>query len=261
MTSACAGTRAAPARSARGARAARRGSRRAGPTVLRRDDAVGRHIVGLGEDRLRVDALDRVEVGPDRVDAEFRLEAGGGDTGEVRGCGQRRMTSLMAGRRAPRDATPPGRGRRLREPERLGGDAEFRGGRTERGLRRWRRRNRVPRGDEALRGTAALCPRPPDAARRARRDLRPRRALGRRQDDRDEDGQPARRLRLGRRAPRRHERAGARRDAAAAPHRLRDPAGRPLPAHDRGRERGGRPGTCSAGRRRGSASAWTSCST
>ena len=63
---------------------------------------------------------------------------------------------------------------------------------------------------------------------------------GRRQDDRDEARQPARRAHLGRREDRRAERQLARRDRAAPRHRLRDPAGRPLPAHDRRRERGHR---------------------
>ena len=51
------------------------------------------------------------------------------------------------------------------------------------------------------------------------------------------------------------------RHRAAARDRLRDPADRPLPAHDDRREHRAPCRGCSAGRRRGSASASTSCST
>ena len=64
---------------------------------------------------------------------------------------------------------------------------------------------------------------------------------GRRQDDRDEDRQPADRARRGRHPDRRdeHPRPGRRR--APPRDRLRDPAGRPLPAHDDRRQHRDRP--------------------
>ena len=68
-----------------------------------------------------------------------------------------------------------------------------------------------------------------------RRGVLPRRAVGRRQDDGDEARQPARRAHL-RRRPIDGSSVEPRRDRAAARDRLRDPAGRPLPAHDRRRE-------------------------
>ena len=75
-----------------------------------------------------------------------------------------------------------------------------------------------------------------------RNDLRPGRAVGLRQDDQPQDGQPPDRADLRRDPARRRRRHGRERDGAPAADRLRDPAGRPVPAsHDR-QERGCRPG-------------------
>ena len=63
---------------------------------------------------------------------------------------------------------------------------------------------------------------------------------GLRQDDVAQDGQPAHRADERPHPHRRRGRRDARRDRAAAEHRLRHPAGRPLPAPDDRRERGHR---------------------
>ena len=96
------------------------------------------------------------------------------------------------------------------------------------------RHARVPRGHQALPG--------PDRARGRRaqprgargRDLRARRAVRLRQDDRHADGQPHDRHHRGRHPARRRERQAAQAGRAAPRHRLRDPADRPLPAPQRG---------------------------
>ena len=71
----------------------------------------------------------------------------------------------------------------------------------------------------------------------AGRDLRPRRTVGQRQDDGAEARQPADLPDRGRDPHRRHEDLRPRHHGAAAKHRLRHPAGRPVPAHDRRGER------------------------
>ena len=82
-----------------------------------------------------------------------------------------------------------------------------------------------------------------------RRDLRARRAVGRGQDDRDEDGEPADLDHRGRHPDRRDERPFARPLRAAPRHRLRDPAGRALPAPDGRRQHRHRAAASSAGTR------------
>ncbi len=96
------------------------------------------------------------------------------------------------------------------------------------------RRTRLRRGDEAVPGTARAGGRPALADRARGGDLRPRRAVGRRQDDRAEARQPPDPAQQRRHPHRRHLDPRPRRHRAAALDRLRDPAGRALPAHDRG---------------------------
>ena len=117
---------------------------------------------------------------------------------------------------------------------------------------------------------AALVKRYPDARasghrpsrprRRRRRGLRADRPLGLRQDHDDADDQPADRAglrnhRSGR--PRRHAHGPGR---AAPRHRLRDPAGRAVSAHDDRRERRDGAAPAAAGTTRGPRGASTSCS-
>ena len=93
----------------------------------------------------------------------------------------------------------------------------------------------------------------PVADRPGRQDLRPRRAVRLRQDDLAQDGQPAHRADERADPHRRRRCRDARRDRAAPEHRLRHPAGRPVPAPDDRRERGH--GAAPAGLDRRSASA------
>ena len=169
---------------------------------------------------------------------------------------------------APLDDALRGRGARRRPPRRRGltGEVHQSGGvasaapspgiprdqvqhRPARGAVRLPRSRRagVRRGDQALprrrrpRRRQALLEGP------RRGDLRARRPVRLRQDDRDADGQPDDRH-LRRRHPRRRpQRQGARRRRPAARDRLRDPADRPLPApHDR-RQRRHRPAPAGLG--------------
>src|SRR5688500_1013890 len=99
------------------------------------------------------------------------------------------------------------------------------------------RRDRLRPGDQDVSRPPGSRGRRPLAVHPRRGDLLPRRPVGRRQDDRDEARQPPRRAHVRRRPPRRRERPGPRPGGAPAWDRLRDPAGRPLPAPDRRGER------------------------
>ena len=81
-----------------------------------------------------------------------------------------------------------------------------------------------PNGQVAVARAVARHPR--------RRDLRARRPVGLRQDHHVEDDQPAHRAHVGPHLPRRQRRHPRRPGRAAPPHRLRDPAGRAVPAPD-----------------------------
>ena len=87
------------------------------------------------------------------------------------------------------------------------------------------------------------------ARRPRRRGLRARRAVGLRQDDDAADDQPAHRADVGAHLPRRRRRHPRRPGRAAPPHRLRDPAGRAVPAPDDRHQHRDRARSCSAGRR------------
>ena len=69
-----------------------------------------------------------------------------------------------------------------------------------------------------------------------RRGVRARRSVGVRQDDDAEDGEPAHRADVGAHLPRRTRRHPRRSGRAAPSHRLRDPAGRAVPAPDHRRQ-------------------------
>ncbi|CAA9471477.1 MAG: ABC transporter, ATP-binding protein (cluster 13, osmolytes), partial [uncultured Rubrobacteraceae bacterium] len=90
-------------------------------------------------------------------------------------------------------------------------------------------------GAERARGREAL-----DGDLRGR-DRRLRRAVGLRQDHDDEDDQPDHRAELRQDLYRGRGRDAGRRGQAEAPHRLRHPADRPLPAHDHRRQHRDRP--------------------
>ena len=96
--------------------------------------------------------------------------------------------------------------------------------------------DRVRPRDEALSRPRRGGARRPVARDPGRHVLRARRPVGRRQDDRAEDGQPPDPVRRGRHPHRRPQHPRAARRRAAARDRLRDPAGRALPAHDGRRE-------------------------
>ena len=109
-------------------------------------------------------------------------------------------------------------------------------------------------------GTTRAGGRRPVARGPRRRDLRARRPVGLRQDDRDADGQPDDRHHVGRHPARRAQRQGAQARGAAPQHRLRHPADRPVPApHDRREHRDG-PEAARAGTSGASPRASTSCS-
>ena len=91
------------------------------------------------------------------------------------------------------------------------------------------------------------------------RSSRPRRSVGLRQDHQPEDGQPAHRADVRADPHRRRGHRDARRDRAAAGHRLRHPADRPVPAPDDRGERRARSRGCSAGRKSRAAGARRSC--
>ena len=98
----------------------------------------------------------------------------------------------------------------------------------------------------------------PVADRAGRQDLRPRRPVRLRQDDDAQDGQPADRADERPDPDRRVDTATRGRHRAAAGHRLRHPAGRPLPAPDDRRERRSSCRACSAGRKTANRSGPTS---
>ena len=123
-----------------------------------------------------------------------------------------------------------------------------------------RRRDRLRPRDEALRRPRRGSGRRPVARDPGRRVLRARRPVGRRQDDGAEDGQPADPVRLGRDPDRRPEHRDAAADRAAPRDRLRDPAGRPLPAHDDRREHRHRAAAARLGQGSGRGRAPSSCS-
>ena len=119
---------------------------------------------------------------------------------------------------------------------------------------------RVPQRLQALRGVGRAGDPGPELRGPGRRHLRPRRALGLRQDDGDAPGQPhdrddqrrhPARRRVG---PHPHARRAAPRD------RLRDPADRPVPAPDDRREHRHRPAPARLAARARFARASTSCS-
>ena len=110
------------------------------------------------------------------------------------------------------------------------------------------RRRRVRSRHQALRRAHPQDPRDAHAGRgqrpvpegSRRQDLRPGRTVRLRQDHVAQDGQPAHRADIRTHPDRRRRRRHARADGAAAEHRLRHPAGRPVPAPDDRRQRGHR---------------------
>ena len=123
-----------------------------------------------------------------------------------------------------------------------------------------RRRDRLRPRDEALRRARRGGTRRPLARDPGRHVLRARRPVRRRKDDGAEDGQPARPVRLRRHPHRRPQRPRHPGRRAAARDRLRHPADRPLPAHERRRQRRHSAAPARLAEGAGSARAASSCS-
>src|SRR4051812_44563862 len=149
-------------------------------------------------------------------------------------------SSLIAVMRTDSSIAPSGR-------HRAGGSLlVYRRGRSEED----HARRRTPRGDRRVRTHHQALRRErqeragrgqrPVAVDPGREDLRAGRAIGLRQDDVVEDGQPAHRADLGADPDRRRGRRGSGRHGSPAEHRLRHPAGWALPPSDDRGERGHR---------------------